>query len=453
MLKVYFFGATDTVTGSRFLLDNGSHRVLVDCGLFQGVKNLRLRNREPFPFPIKDIDAVVLTHAHIDHSGYTPVLTKLGYQNKIYCTHATKDLLKIMLPDSGYLQEEEAKYLNKHKLSKHQPALPLYTVEDAENSLKHLEGVDWFTEKEILPGFTISFLPAGHILGASSVKIKHDGQTLLFSGDIGRQNGLIMKAPHKVSDHIDYLFVESTYGNRLHEKITADDELALIINDTYKRKGTVLIPSFAVGRAQSILYIINKLKHENRIPDLPVYLDSPMAVNASKIFVKNKDDLKLTEEEIKMTFTNVHYVSDTEHSKRLNFDDEPKVIISASGMITGGRILHHMKSRAPKKNNSIVIVGYQAMGTRGDSLVRGNKTLKIHGEQVPIQAHLYFLNNLSAHGDYEEILTWLKQFPNAPKKTFIVHGEPIASDTMRQHIENELHWNCHMPYYQEIVRL
>lgn len=451
-MKITFLGAAGTVTGSKYLLEIGKTRVLVDCGLFQGLKDLRLKNWSPLSVAPKTIEAVILTHAHLDHSGYLPLLIKQGFKGKVYCTQGTRDLCKILLPDSGYLQEEEARYANRRGFSKHKPALPLYTQEDAENSLAYLYPVSFHTPFEIGDSIKVSFIPAGHILGASMVRLENAGKKILFTGDLGRPIDPIMQPPEPV-DETDYLIVESTYGNRRHDPTDPGLKLAEIINRTVKRGGVIVIPAFAVGRTQTLLYYIQLLKKEKLIPDLPVFLNSPMAINTSQLYCEYRPEQRLTHQECKDVCNVAKYINTAEESKGLNSFTTPVVIISASGMATGGRILHHLKAYAPDAKNTILLVGFQAAGTRGQTIASGAEAVKIHGEYVPIRAEVCVIDNLSAHADYAEILDWLSHFKRAPRTTFITHGEPAAADAMRRRIEETLHWNCIVPKISNLVEL
>lgn len=456
-MKLKFLGATGTVTGSKYLLSSetesgGTKRILIDCGLFQGLKQLRLRNWDKLPINPKDVDAVVLTHAHIDHTGYLPLFVKNGFSGKVYCTEATRDLCEILLPDSAHLQEEEAEYANRRGFSKHHPALPLYTQEDAQAALELLTPVDFEQDVDLGDGLTLRFSPNGHILGSAFVRIHNKKTSILFSGDIGRPNDILMKAPVTIRQ-TDYLLVESTYGNRLHERDDPKIKLAAVINRTVKRKGVVLIPVFAVGRAQELLYYIHLLKSSGAIPDVPVYLNSPMAVDATEIFSHHRGEHRLTPEQCSALCRTAHMVNSIEESKQLNETAGPMIILSASGMASGGRVVHHLKAFAPNPNNTILFVGFQAAGTRGSAMLAGVESIKIHGEYVPVRANVEYISNLSAHADYSEILDWLRGFETPPKKTFIVHGEPVAADAMRLHIEEQLHWQVIVPDYLETVSL
>lgn len=445
-MKITFLGATNTVTGSKFLLQANHKNILIDCGLFQGLKELRLRNWEKFPVDPKNIQAIVLTHAHIDHSGYLPVLIKNGFTGKIYCSQATKELCAILLPDSGYLQEEEAKFANKYGYSKHHPAVPLYTREEAEKSLSQFRALEFRKQLKIAEETHMSIIPAGHILGANFILFKHYGTTVLFSGDLGRPNDPIMHPP-AVMQAADYLILESTYGNRLHKKINPQDELGDIINQTIERGGNIIIPAFAVGRAQHLLYLIYLLKEAKRIPEIPIYIDSPMAKNATDIFRNHSNLHKISPELSKKVCEIATYINSKEESQALDQSLPAKIIISASRMLEGGRVLHHIRYFAPDPKNTIVFTGYQAAGTRGGDITRGKKEIKIFGESVPINAEVKILSNMSAHADYEEIMEWLSHFNHHPRKVFITHGEPDAAQSLKEKIEEKFDWPCVVPEY------
>ena len=451
-VKLTFLGGVGTVTGSKYLVDTGEARILVDCGLFQGYKQLRLRNWKPLPIDPASIDAVVLTHAHIDHSGYLPVLVKNGFRGKIHCTEATFDLCAILLPDSAYLQEREAERANRYGYSKHKPALPLYEQQDVEKTLELFETAPFDVPANVAKGVSATFRLAGHILGAAIVELQTPTQKIVFSGDLGRPNDPIMYDPATIRQ-ADYLLVESTYGNRQHGERNAQDALADIINRTAKRGGTVLIPSFAVGRAQTLLYHLHELKAAGRIPDLPVYLDSPMAIDATELFCKHAYCHKLSRTQSLNACHVAKYVHDSEDSKALDYDQMPKIIIAASGMATGGRVLHHLKFYVPDARNSVLFAGFQAGGTRGAAMVAGIDRIKIHGEYHDVRAEVATLHMLSAHADADEIMQWLGGFESPPKETFIVHGEPDAADILRHRIEEELGWSVVVPEHHETRNL
>ncbi len=445
-MKIKFLGATQSVTGSKTLVEAHGKRVLVDCGLFQGLKELRLMNWASLPVDPRSIDAVLLTHAHLDHSGYIPLLVKNGFRGTIYCSHATFDLCKILLPDSGFLQEDDARRANKYSYSKHKPALALYTEADAQRSLEYFVPVDFDKTYHLDQKLFFKFRPAGHILGAAFIRVDDKQTSISFSGDIGRLNDPVMFKPASLEDS-DYIVVESTYGDRLHDDSKLLDEIADIVNKTAHRGGSVLIPSFAVGRTQSILYYLYKLKRSNRIPNLPVYVDSPMATSATEVFEKYHLEHKLNPKETKAVCEMAIYTQNKEDSKRISAPAMPSVIVSASGMATGGRVLHHLKTMLGNHKNSILFAGFQALGTRGRDLVSGAKAIKIHGEEFKVKADVYCLDNASAHADYKELLSWLRTFPGAPRKIFVNHGEPEARIAMKQHIEEELMWQVELPDY------
>ncbi len=452
-MKLTFMGATGTVTGSKYLLESEGQQIMIDCGLFQGLKQLRLKNWAPLPVDASSIHSVILTHAHIDHSGYLPLLVKNGFCGRIYCSHATADLCKILLPDSAHLQEEEAAFANRRGFSKHKPALPLYTQEDAAEAIKLLAPVEMERDIELGSDITLTLYPIGHILGASFVQIRHAQKTIVFSGDIGRSNDVLMHPPASIK-HADYLVVESTYGNRLHNLEDPKIKLANIIQHAYKRKGVIVVPVFAVGRAQELLYYIHMLKTSGSIPeDIPVYLNSPMAVEATEIYHHYPTQHRLNQSQTEVLFHTAHLVNSIEESKRLNTLHGPMIILSASGMASGGRVIHHLKQFAPDPRNTILFVGFQAAGTRGYAMLDGAKSIKIHGEYVPVHARVESISNLSAHADYREILEWLKGFDQPPRQTFVTHGEPVAADAMRMHIKEALHWEVTVPEYLQTVTL
>lgn len=447
-MEITFLGATGTVTGSKYLVTTESRRVLVDCGLFQGLKQLRLRNREPLPVDPASIDAVVLTHAHLDHSGYLPLLVREGFRGPVYCTPATRDLCGILLPDSGHLQEEEAEFANRYGYSKHRPALPLYTQADAERCLESFETVPFGRELDLDDGLSAVFLPAGHILGAAMISLRGGGTSVLFSGDLGRPHDPLLPPPAVVRE-ADYLLVESTYGDRRHEPVDPLDQLEATIQRTSERGGVVLIPAFAVGRTQTLLYLLHRLKQERRIPDLPIFVDSPMAASAIRIFQKHPEEHGLSAAECRAVCEVARATQSVEESKEIDRMRYPRVIVSASGMATGGRVLHHLKALAGDARNTILFTGHQAAGTRGAAMIGGAKAIKIHGHYVPVHAEVGVLDNLSAHADSAEVLDWLHHFERPPRRTFVVHGEPVAADALRLRIEETLGWEVRVPEYGE----
>ncbi|QLH44073.1 MAG: MBL fold metallo-hydrolase [Coxiellaceae bacterium] len=424
--------------------------MLVDCGLFQGYKELRLRNWSQLPLDPATVHAVVLTHSHIDHSGYIPLLVKNGFKGRIYCSEATRDLCSILLPDSGYLQEEEARLANLWGYSKHKPALPLYTREDAENSLSNFSPVHFGTEYSLPDELSFKLMHAGHIMGASMLELRYNQLSWLFTGDLGRPNDPIMTAPATVQ-YVDYLVTESTYGDRSHGDADPMQELANIINQTVKQGGSVIVPAFAVGRAQSLLYYIYHLKKKQWIPDIPVYLDSPMAVNATKVFYQHANETRLSHAEALAICSHVTYIDKIEESQALDESKMPMILISASGMATGGRVLHHLAAFLPDHRNTVLFTGYQAGGTRGDRLMKGETEVKIHGKMVPVRARVTELDNMSAHVDADEMIAWLAKFTKPPRKIFLTHGEPNSATALQQRIKQELHWDCEVPTYLQTV--
>lgn len=441
---ISFLGAADTVTGSRYLVSTPSAKVLVDCGLFQGYKKLRERNWRGLTFDAASIDAVVLTHAHIDHSGYLPRLAELGFSGPVYCTSGTADLLEILLPDSGHLQEEAARRANKYGYTKHAPALPLYTREQAERVLGHLVTTSWRTPCTVAPGMHVTFRRAGHILGSASVALEVDGRTITFTGDVGRPSDPIMQ-PAELLEPTDYLVTESTYGDRRHPPEEVRDVLARIVTETAARGGVVVVPAFAVGRAQHLLHLVAQLKAADQIPDLPIFLDSPMAIDATRIFSRHPDDHRIDVDACRAMCRVAQYVHTAEQSKTLDTRQEPMIIISASGMLTGGRVLHHLRRFLPDERNTVLFVGFQAAGTRGRALVDGADEVKVLGEYVPVRAQIAMVEGLSAHADYREMLTWLRASKISPRRAFVTHGEPAAADAFRRRLEETFDWDVVVP--------
>lgn len=452
-MRILFAGATGTVTGSRYLVEEQNQRVLVDCGLFQGVKALRMRNWTRPPFDPHSVSAVVLTHAHIDHSGYLPKLVKEGFKGPVFCTKGTADLLRILLPDSGFLQEEEARRANKYGYSKHTPALPLYTRAEAERCLERLSPVDFHTNFEPAPRFEAAFQRAGHIVGSGSLQLRAADHRLCFSGDVGRPTDPIMRPPEPLAP-CDTLVVESTYGDRRHPPEDIEARLAELIRETVSRGGTVVVPAFAVGRAQHVLHILARLKAAGALPAaLPVYLDSPMATSATELFCRHAADHKLSHEECRRMCELPVCTRSPEESKGIDRQSEPKVIISASGMATGGRVLHHLRRFLPEPQNTILLVGYQAAGTRGRALLDGADELKLHGQYVTVRARIAHLDGLSAHADYAEIIDWLASSNVTPRKVYVTHGEPGPADAMRRRLREKFGWDVAVPETGQTVEL
>lgn len=451
-MQIKFMGAAGTVTGSKYLLTFPNRQVMVDCGLFQGMKELRMRNWNPFPVNVRDIDQVILTHAHIDHAGYLPLLNKHGFNGDVFSTHGTKDLCDVLLPDSARLQEEEAAYANRHGYSKHHPALPLYTIQDAMGVLDRFVTYPYHHDITLDDQTRFRFLPAGHIIGSSLVHLQHGGKSILFSGDLGRPHDLVMKAPD-APPQADYLVLESTYGDRTHRAGHPLDQLAEVVNRTVERGGTLIVPAFAVGRSQVLLYYLYQLKKSNRIPNVPVYLDSPMAISATMIFKRYKNEHRLSDEDIEGMCKSAQYVNTTEESRHIAALPQSKIILSASGMVEGGRVLHHVKACAPDARNTILFTGYQAEDTRGARILAGERSVRLLGEEVPINAEVALLSNLSAHADMNEIMQWLKCFKHAPKKIFITHGEPASASALQKLITSELGWHAVTPEYLQSEEL
>lgn len=449
-MQISFYGATGTVTGSKYLVGDENSNFLVDCGLFQGFKQLRLRNWQPLPFDLANVSAVVLTHAHIDHTGYLPLFVKHGYSGPVYCSPATRDLSAIMLPDAAHLQEEEARYANKRGFSKHKPVLPLFTVEDAERALRLLRPVEFDVPFKLSARSTARLVPSGHILGAAMVMIETGSERILFSGDLGRPNDPVMRPPDLVEE-ADTLVLESTYGDRRHVEKNPEVELEAHLTNAIARGGVVVIPAFAVGRVQTLLHLLARLKVRGQLESVPIYLNSPMAIDATRIWHTYRELHRLSLEECTAACQVAQLVNTPQESKALNERTGPMIIVAASGMATGGRVVHHIKAFAPDPKNLILFSGFQAGGTRGAAMVAGATSVRIHGQDVPIRAEVANLETLSAHADYSEILQWLGHFRRPPARTYLTHGEPQASDQLRQHIERRLGWNCYVPDYRETV--
>jgi metallo-beta-lactamase family protein len=445
-MQIGFWGASGTVTGSRFLLDGSKGRVLVDCGMFQGGKAIRKRNWEPFPADPASINAVVLTHAHIDHSGFLPAFVRDGFSGPIYCTPATAELLELLLRDSAHLQEEEARYANKKKSSRHAPAKPLFTIEDTEAALKLIEVRKFGAPFSPAPGFEVSYSRAGHILGAASVRVVENGVSLLVSGDLGQDGDLVMHKPDSPPD-ADYVLLESTYGDRLHAQGDPFVEIEKVVSKTISNGGSVLFPAFAVGRSQVLMHILAELREQERIPNVPIYLNSPMSTNVTDLYLRYASEHNLSDEQCSRIWSGIEFVQTIEQSKELTADSKPKIIISASGMATGGRVLHHLIAMLPHSQNSIVFAGHQVEGTRGSLLINGMKQIRIYGSDVNVFANIVHMEELSAHADRGELISWLKKMPSKPKKVFIVHGEQEAAGSLQQIIRDEMHWSVEIPQH------
>jgi metallo-beta-lactamase family protein len=437
-------GAAGTVTGSRHLLEGGRRRVLIDCGLFQGLKQLRLKNWASFAVLPGTIDAVVLTHAHLDHSGYLPKLVREGFRGPVYCTRATAELCRLLLLDSAKIQESDAAFANKHGFSKHKPALPLYDQGDAERALERLVPIDFAATTELGFDLRLVLRRAGHILGAATAEIEWGHRRIVFSGDLGRYGDALMADPAPIAE-CDDLVVESTYGDRLHARTDPAEALLAVVERTVARGGTMLIPAFAVGRAQELLYLLWKLKQAGHIPLVPIYLDSPMATDAGDILQRHPEDHRLSPGDCRRAMAVARYVQTVDESRAISHSAIPKIVISASGMLTGGRVLHHVRAFGPDPRNTILFTGFQAAGTRGAALLAGATEVKMYGQFVPVRAEIDELPMLSAHADAGEIMRWLGGFRRPPRRTFIVHGEAQASAALAQRIRQELGWRCVVP--------
>jgi metallo-beta-lactamase family protein len=458
--RLTFLGAARTVTGSKYLLEANGDRILVDCGLFQGLKELRQRNWNPLPVDPSTIDVAVLTHAHLDHVGYLPRLVAGGFKGRVFCTAGTADLAKVVLPDAGRLQEEDARQANKHGYSRHAPALPLFTETDAYRALTHLQPVGYERPMPVTSQVTAEFVNAGHLLGSSFVKLRINGSgdgalTLVFGGDLGRYGRPVLPDPAQVAN-ADILLAESTYGNRVHEPDDDGERLAEIIRTTIDGGGRVIVPAFAIGRVEEVLYWIRRLEEERRIPLVPVYLDSPMALEAMRFYAARYHEL---DEDIRpgrrdvSAFATARFteVSTPQHSKEVMRARKPSVIISSSGMATGGRVLHHLKEGLPDSRVTVLFVGYQAAGTRGRALLDGRESVKIHGQLVPVNARIAKIDSMSAHADQQEMLRWLGGFTQPPRTTYLVHGEPTPMDALGDAIGQQLGWEVRKPEYLDAV--
>jgi metallo-beta-lactamase family protein len=462
MPTLTFLGATGTVTGSKYLLEAGGERLMIDCGLFQGDKELRLRNWNPLPVPASSIHWLVLTHAHLDHIGYIPRLLKEGFRGEILASAATVDLARLVLPDSGHLQEEDAEFANAKGFSKHKPALPLYTYEEAVKSLELFRPFSDSKPLELSPHYSLRFYRAGHILGARmiEVSVQENGaaRKVLFSGDLGRFPQLIIRDP-EVPGAVDILLVESTYGNRLHPQEDVGARLASTVESTAQRGGTVVIPAFAVGRTQEVLFLFRRLIEQNKMHSLPIHVDSPMGIDVTDLYLRHREDHDLETETLEaqgikpFSPPDVHFDRTRDESKALNDLHYPSIIISASGMATGGRVLHHLERCLPDHRNTVLMVGFQAAGTRGQIIQSVAESVKMYGHEVRIRARIESVENLSAHADYGEILGWLGKFQKAPEKTFLVHGEPRAAEALGQKITQQLRWDVTIPTYLQKVEL
>lgn len=452
MLSLTFLGGAGTVTGSKHLLACGDTRIMVDCGLFQGLKNLRELNWQRLQINPRDVDAVVLTHAHLDHCGYLPRLFLDGFEGEIFATDSTCDVAELILLDSAWIQEKDAEYANRKGFSKHKPAQPLYRVRDAERTIAQFKAVPWHKEAALPGGARLLLRRAGHILGAATAQVDIGGKRIVFSGDLGRYNDIVMHDPEPVS-RADYVVIESTYGNRVHDQTDPVTALGEIIERAIQRGGTVVIPAFAVGRAQSLIYDLWLLRQQGKLKNVPVYLDSPMATSATQLLYKHRNEHRLEKKDFEAACRAVTYVQDVEESKILSANRYPKVIISASGMATGGRVLHHIAAFGSDHRNTLLFSGFQAAGTRGRKLLDGAREVKIFGRWLPVNAEVTELPMLSAHADSDELMRWLSGFETAPKHVFIVHGEPEASEALRERILREMGWQVSVPLQNQTILL
>ena len=476
MAYIQFLGAAGTVTGSKHLINTGpdgsgdiGFQVLIDCGLFQGQKEWRERNWQDTPIPARSIDAVVLTHAHLDHCGWIPRLVKEGFRGPIYATSATIDLCGILLPDSGHLQEEDAAFYNKEKASKHSPALPLYTLSEAQDSLKYFQPVEFGVVKELSPELSFRFVRAAHILGSSMAEVtfnsKGQSKRLLFTGDIGRVRdrnvapGKVVHSGPTEGETADLVVMESTYGNRTHPTNDPGPEMAAAIRATTERGGSVIVPAFAVERTQKFLFMLKQLMESGQIPRIPVFCDSPMAIKAVQVFLKHTEEYSDATRELiskygsPLEWPEFTFASTPEESKKINGTNYPCIIVSSSGMVTGGRIQHHLAQRLPNPKNTVIFIGFQAPGTRGFTIKSGAPEVKIFGQIVPIRAQIVAFEQFSDHADTPELLQWLKTFSKKPSSIFLVHGEPAAATQLRDTMTKELGWNVQLATWMQKVQI
>jgi metallo-beta-lactamase family protein len=451
-MKIHFLGGTGTVTGSKTLVEHNETRILIDCGLFQGIKSLRELNRQPLAIEPSTIDFVLLTHGHLDHCGWLPLLVKNGFKGKIFCTAPTKQIAMLILADSAKIQEEEASKANQEHFSKHNPAEPLYTVEDAERVTPFFRVVDQEIEVKLTENSYFKFFQSGHILGACSIELNVDGKVLVFSGDVGQDDDVLMYPPKK-PQNADYVFLESTYGNRLHPQNDILLDLEMIINTTINRGGIVVIPSFAVERAQTVMYLLWQLRLQNRIPNIPYIIDTPMGIKVLDIFNDNPNWHKLNPSQCEEMCSMFSMISDYQETINAIYDKRPKVVIAASGMITGGRVLSYLERYIDKPENTVMLVGYQAEGTRGRKLVEGAKEVKFYGKYYPVEAEVVLVEGLSAHGDQKDLLNWLSELKQKPKKIFLVHGENEAADTLRTKIFDAYGFDATVPLLGQVVEI
>lgn len=449
-MRVKFLGAARTVTGSRYLVQTTTTRILVDCGLFQGPRELRERNREPLPFDLEDLDAIVLTHAHLDHSGYLPVVVREGFCGPVISTTGTRDLCSILLPDSAHLQAEAVRYSNRRG-RRGRALVPLYDQDDVDQALKRFESVPFGVTSRV-GDIEFTFTPAGHILGSASIRLSDSRTSIVFSGDIGRPDDPLMFPPAPF-ERPDYLVMESTYGDRRRSERDAEHLVADAVNRVVDRGGVLLVPAFAVGRTQALLHVLGRLRENGKIPDIPTYLNSPMAIDTTRIYCAHHTEHRLSADECHLMCHVAKYVNSVAESRTLNQLDHPAIILSASGMATGGRILHHLAAYLPDAKNAVLFAGFQPQGTRGRALVDGATQVRIHGEEIPVRAEILCTDTLSAHADSDELVAWAARVAPAPRTTFITHGEPEASNALAQRLRDELGYEVEIPEMGQQVEL
>jgi metallo-beta-lactamase family protein len=452
-LNIHFLGAAVTVTGSKYLVDTGDKKILIDCGMFQGLKELRLKNWEQLPVEVSKIDLVLLTHGHMDHTGYLPRLIKQGFKGRIYGTNPTLDIAKIILNDSAKIQEQEAERANKEGYSKHSPAKPLYDLKDVEKTIPHFKGVPQAQWIQLFDGIKVRFQYNGHILGATFIELDVHGKRFVFSGDIGRTNDLLLYPPLKPKK-ADVLFIESTYGGRFHpDEVEALPKIEKLVNDTINRGGSLFIPSFSVERAQLMMLIFWKLLKENKIPKVQMIMDSPMGANVLELFHSTRDWHRLEDNECEEMCSHFTVVKSYSETMELRMDNKPKIVIAGSGMLTGGRMLNYLETQAQNKNNTLLFVGYQAEGTRGRKLLEGEKTLKVYGKWVPLSMEVAEIEGLSAHADHKELMDWMSEIKNAPERIFIIHGEKESADALQKGIKETYSWDAEIPQLYSIEEI